>query len=467
MTNVPTLRSVIEKELESRDHTLNSFSKCSGINRGTLSAILNGNPPKPISIRQLDLITEALGYPAGYFYPLYVDECLQEEQPNKRRLKAFLIRCAEVGQIECIHKLINQIVDDLSYIPMIFAIGEELYESGFREESRIFYSVVIESEKYQHSERLAISHYRIFRLSIGEDYESNLLAATRFELYLHRLPENYKLEGLMQLISICLSLQKYLQGEIYVDELRKLTDAIYLNYEKAYKASKEFHLNAERPLVVYYGQSFLLKGIMLLYQKRYDEVHQWIARYEDLSWFPGLSDEEKVEVEKFKLYAKLNEFNLKVLLGDRTSIREYFELVKSNPYELLIGLKVIIESANTHDFFVDDILSEVEVSEELYTLEGNYYKPLISRTRYLHLNYQLTVYYFRKNDIRKGIERTLYSLKYAINLNNYTYFMMLVPIFERYRSYASSEELQEYENLLKGVLENAEIDFRINSSVKY
>lgn len=463
MTNEPTIRSVIEQELERRGYSLNSFSSRSGINRGTLSAILNGNPPKPIAIRQLDLITEALEQPEGYYYPLYVDECVDSDQPNRRRVKAFLLRCAEVGQTECIKKVLDRIVDNLNYIPMIFDIGEELYEKGLREESRLFYNVVIESEKYQHSERLAISHYRIFRLSLGDDAEANLIAATRFELYLNRLPEGYQLEGFLQLTSVYFTLQKYDQAEIYADELRRLAEIVYSNYERAYNQSKEFYFRAERQLVVYYGQGYLLKGVALQFQRRYEEIQEYIDGYADLSWFVGLDDMGKQEVEKFKLYAKLNTYNLKVLLGDQSVIPEYIESVKKYPYEILPTLRVIVEAANIHGFFIDEVLVQFDIDTELFDKMDNYYNKVVSKDRYLRLSYQLSVYYFRKKDFKEGIEKTLYALNYAIFLNNNNYFMKLVPMFERFRPYATEEQLMEYESLLKGVLKDVEMDYGIST----
>ncbi|MNJ57067.1 hypothetical protein D3C77_526420 [compost metagenome] len=163
----------------------------------------------------------------------------------------------------------------------------------------------------------------------------------------------------------------------------------------------------------------------------------------------------KHEVERLKLFAKLNTYNLKVLLGDQSIIPEYIESVKKHPYEILPSLRVIVEAANMHGFFVDDVLKQFDIDTELYDQIDNYYKPEISKDRYLRLSFQLSVYYFRKKDFQEGIEKSLYSLKYAIFLKNHLYFMKIVPLFERYRSFATGEQLKEYEKLLEGVLKDA------------
>lgn len=89
MEHTPTIRSKIETELKQRGHTFSSFSKVSGINRGIFSTMLNSNPPKPISVRQMDLITKALGYPEGWLYELYIDECFYEGKGHWKRIKPF------------------------------------------------------------------------------------------------------------------------------------------------------------------------------------------------------------------------------------------------------------------------------------------------------------------------------------------------------------------------------------------
>lgn len=50
---------------------MQSFAEQAGVNRGTLSAIINKNTPRKISMRELDLITKGMGMPEGELYSLY------------------------------------------------------------------------------------------------------------------------------------------------------------------------------------------------------------------------------------------------------------------------------------------------------------------------------------------------------------------------------------------------------------
>lgn len=458
MTNEPAIRSVISRQLERKGYSLHSFSHRSGINRGTLSAILNGNPPKPISIGQLDLMTEALEQPIGSYYPLYIDECIDSRHPNRRRLKAFLLRCAEIGKLGCIEQVLSRLAEDLSYLPMIFAIGEELYEEGRSEAARLFYQSVCEYEKYQHSERLAISQFRLFRMNLGDDAESNLRTATWFEPYRNRLPEDLQLDGLLQLANAYYTLQKWTYVERFAEELQTLAWHIYETSRKTSSANPYHELRCERHLVVYYGQGYLLKGSALEHQGKYGEALACVAEYADLSWFEGLDETGLKEIGKFKVWAKANRYNLEILNGNEAILPEYIDLLKEHPYEVLPSLRIIVEAANLNGFLIDDVLKEFPVNTDLYNQFPNYYVSAVNKDRYLDLNYQLAIYLLRKREVSEGLEKLIFALKYAVSLHNKEFFMKMVPLFEQYRSFAMPEQLQEYETLMGEVLKGAEMD---------
>lgn len=457
MTNEPTIRSVISRQLERKGYSLHSFSHRSGINRGTLSAILNGNPPKPISIGQLDLITDALEQPIGRYYPLYIEECIDSGHPNRRRLKSFLLRCAEIDELACIEQVLSRLAEDLSYLPTIFAIGEELYEAGKREAARLFYQSVCEYEKYQHSERLAISQYRLFRMNLGDDAELNLRSATWFEPYRNRLPEDLQLDGLLQLANTYYTLQKWTYVERFAEELQTLAQQMYEICRKSSSPHPYHELRCERHLVVYYGQGFLLKSSALEHQGKYEEALACVAGYEDLSWFEGLDETGLKEVEKFKVWARANRYNLEILNGNAAILPEYLNLLKEHPYEVLPSLRIIVEAANLNGFLIDDVLKEFPVNTDLYSLFPNHYVSTVNKDRFLDLNYQLAIYLLRKQEMEEGLEKLIYALKYAVSLNHKEFFMKMVPLFEQHRNFASQEQLQEYESLMGEVLKGAEV----------
>jgi hypothetical protein len=122
----------------------------------------------------MDLITKALGYPEGWLYELYIDECFYEGKGHWKRIKPFLLRCVELGREDCIQKVLSRLTEDLSYVPTIFELAEELHEAGKKKEFIPFYECVIENERYRYSERLAISQYKRFKACTMSDLEKSL-----------------------------------------------------------------------------------------------------------------------------------------------------------------------------------------------------------------------------------------------------------------------------------------------------
>ncbi|MBU5355094.1 helix-turn-helix transcriptional regulator [Paenibacillus barcinonensis] len=60
MKLLPTIRAHIEKYMREQNLKLQHFSDITGINVGTLSAILKGS--RPMSINQLNQFTSAMGH---------------------------------------------------------------------------------------------------------------------------------------------------------------------------------------------------------------------------------------------------------------------------------------------------------------------------------------------------------------------------------------------------------------------
>jgi len=449
ITNTTTIRLEIEKGIRQKGHSLSSFGKLAGINRGIISGILNGNPPKSISIRQLDLMAEALGHPEGWMYEYYVDECFINEKADWRRIKAFLLRCTEIGRYDCIKAVLDRLMEDLSNTVSVFGLAEELYEEGKVKEALPFYECVIENEKHQHSERLAIAHYRVFRASIGENTEQNLRAAVRFEAYRDRLPENFMLDGLLALANVYYNLESWYYLERYGDELNSISKAIYNERQRFFKEKGYYEpLNTERRLVVYYGQSYVIKSIALECMGKYEEAKQYVKEYMDLSWFDELDDIGRQEVDKFGLFSIANMHNLNLLSGDITSLLDYVDFLIKNPNEILPSLCIITQSANKFGFKIDDLVEKLLNS---VSADKNYYPPAISTSHYIDFYYYFSIYKFNSQVYDKGINYLLKSLKLSSDIFNKNKMLERMLLFEKYREFASEEELLLYNSIIKEI----------------
>ncbi|MCY9509303.1 hypothetical protein M5W78_04675 [Paenibacillus larvae] len=278
-----TLRGELEKAIDETGCTLSQLEEKGGTQIGNLSACLRGKTLRPITMKQLDKLTEVLGLPEGYYYEFYLAECFYKDRVARSRMESFLFRCVELGKTDLIMKAINILVEHPKYTELLFSVAEKLYLSGYAKESVFFYEEVIEGEKYNHSERIAISHYRIFRASIGSNAKENYKAVIRFESFRNKLPEGFQLDALLQLANVCYTLEFWSMVEQFAEELRVLSNIVYLEELRKLDSQRllEPPIETERHLVVYYGQAYLLKSAVLPEQGRYEEAKACIEGYED------------------------------------------------------------------------------------------------------------------------------------------------------------------------------------------
>ncbi len=457
MISTTTIRAEMEDHIKREGATLQQFAELSGVNVGTLSGILNGN--RPIAIGQLDRITTAMGLSEGHFYDLYVNECFIPTAPHWRRLRPFLLRCADLKRHDCIKQVLNRLLEDLKQITGIFETAEIMFEKNWKQAATILYEQVIESERSSHSERLAISYYRLFQI-YQSDGRKGYKAAMQFLPYRYRLPEAYALDGLLMLAEVHALKFNWSEVEIYVDELSELALALYNK-----KAWKDTDFKPTRPLVYYYGRAFLIKSGTYEYRGLFEECKQWIPKYADLSWFEGLDEDGKTEVEQLKMFAEANYLCVDIKAGNCSLIPAYVQFLEEHPDEIIEGLITLIESANRYQYFIDDILANYSAEIEKFrriknidwftsgSIKSNYKESTnIFRCSVFFRNFGL--YHFRKGLFEEGLNNILYSMMLSITLGSKDFMVNTMAIFELHRDYSSEEQRKYYSKLCRKVWEN-------------
>jgi transcriptional regulator with XRE-family HTH domain len=430
-----SLRSEIEHHIKKHGYTLRKLSELTGINQGHLSAILNRNPPRAITIRQLDALAAAFGQVPGWLYELYEEECFSDGKVSRPRLVPYLIRCAEIGRQDCIESIVSKLLENPKHVSILFSVAEQLFETGKRKEAVPFYQLVIDNEKDSHDDCFVLAHYRLFQTLQGTNAEEHWEAVIRFDPYRKRLPEQYQLDALLKLANVCFMVQKWNQVEKYADELRALATAVYEDELRRRKSSKECEpLKTERHLVVYYGQGFLAKGVALQMQGRYEEAKKYVQGYADLGWFQLLDETGQREVEKFRIWAKANLYTLDLLMGNIDILPEYVDFLINHPAEIPAGLLTIMESASKYDFSIDHILEHF--SEEINHFKN--YQDLINISRYSHFGYCKAIYEYKRGRIAKALEETLSCLSLADRMNHHQALKRCAELFWEHRHHTSS-----------------------------
>lgn len=436
MSTLDTVRSHIEQELQNRQINLTQFEKMSGINRGVLSATLNSNPPRSISINQLDRMAAALDRPEGWLYEQYIEECFAGSKVNWRRIRALFLRCIELDRNVLIEHTLNLLMEDYRYVPYVFDLAEELVLNGQQEQSVPFYTCVIENERQQHAERLAISQYRLFRAQLSEDIERNKSAVTLFYPYRDRIPDHLRLDALLQMANVYYTVQEWDLMEQVTDEMSVLVHRVYQEECKKMDQQGQNYvpLSTERHLVVYYGQSYLMKSIFMEYTGRYEEGLKYIEGYKDLSWFSGLNQQGEFEVNKFKIVATANFYNLQLNLGNTDCLQDYIIFLEKNPYEQLASLLTILKAANINNFDIEIVLNKF-LSSSIHNINfelGYYQKNHTFNTMLTNFYYQLAIYQAKRGYPLEDFKNTLNTFDMSLRRYNMSRTMDYTSLIQHF-----------------------------------
>nr|WP_145406409.1 helix-turn-helix transcriptional regulator [Paenibacillus xylanexedens] len=462
MEPATTIRSTIEDYIRKQGYTLQYFADISGVNAGTLSAIIKGT--RPIAMAQLDLITQGMNLEEGYFYETYGAECFVESAPHWRRLEPFLQRCAELDKLDCIQRVIQQVTDDRSYISELFEMAEGMLERGQQKAARMLYECVAECEKYQHSERLALCQYRIFTLSLGQNQHDNLRAAVHFEPYINRLDEERQLDAIKDLANTYSSLEYWDKVFNLGEELEQKT-----NFLQTYTRRKlETKRVATYPFFVYSAYSNLIRAAACDGKQQYSEALRYTAAYSELLNIENPNEEELSFINKFSGWAEVNRYLYKLMLGDSDVITPYINFVENNEAEILPALLKVIEAANLHNMNVDFVLNKfnsyIIKYKQSYGDIGSYTEQITSG-RYIKFLKELTIYQLEKERYIEGLQSLLDCLEMAKRIKSESIALQCVGLFEKYRLHASTEVINNYRTLIEEVYSNYEKKNRFDHSL--
>ncbi|WP_379163294.1 transcriptional regulator [Paenibacillus sp. sgz5001063] len=452
MNHATTIRTELESFIEREALSFSQLGKLAGLNAGTVSSIMKGN--RIMGVDQLDRMTAVLGLPKGHFYEQYIQECMVEAVPNWRRVRPFLYRCAELDKLDCIKRILPLLLDNLTYSPLLFETAEEFFSEGRHAAAALLYESVALSERRQHSERLAFCQYRLFTLRLSDDQEDNLQSALQFEPFVDRLDEIDQLDALRDLANTYRSLRRWDKVERIAQEMERLAHIQLFTPLQPAKARHEQRKKPKKPMFVYLAFSYLLQGNVCNARGDYEQEMQFTYAYQDLSWVKETDEDTLHWLKLYKGWAQANTCVSKLMNGDESMLADYVEYIEQNKDELLVGLLNITTAANLFDLNVDNILDYFDSEIKSYMqikhqgAVGVYTKQVVSE-QHARFLYGVAQYYLRKELYQKGFDYLLASLSTSSLINNETRILACVRLFEKYRTLASHEIQNKYQNLLQ------------------
>lgn len=272
------------------------------------------------------------------------------------------------------------------------------------------------------------------------------------------------LDTLTQMIKVAFTLSGWEKMIELAEQLNLVAKRIY-DQQQAMRAKGEElpPLHSKRPLVYYYGYSYLIKGEALQKLDRYEEALHFIEKYADLGWFNGLDEEGLDEVEYYRNIAKGNKITIGVYRGDVDAFVNLIQFLHENPEELLPGLLILLEGANFHGLNIDYYLLE-EFKEQI-TQFGDY-EELEDHAYYVTFLDEYMEYNINKGRTTISIRKLLDGLSSFARVKDKVAFQNGIDLFIRYKEYASEEYIHIVE-LFKNGGENDEEVHSISSGPQF
>lgn len=428
---------------------MNKFADSIQMNVGALSNIISGK--RSISVKQLDQVTAGMGLAQGHFYSLYITENFEQGTMDWRRLRPLLSRCAELNKLEEIEQILHLTLENLNYIPLLFDMAEHFFIQGKKEVAILLYQGIAESERNQHSERLALCQYRLFTLKINDDMENNLLLVTQFEPYVERLEEGYQLEAIHKLININISLSRWKNVQQYAQILLEKSS-------KQYKLFGEGSINLKnnRPILFYILYAYLELAHVQFELEQYKQGLKYIDMYANTEWVNNPTYEELKIIELFQEWAEANRLLYQLRDGKIEVLSDYVEYISKREHEQFLGIYHIITIANKFKLDVDNLIERFKrhLSFKPQQTKISTISNQVTLERYTNLLRELGIYYLNKGHLDTGVRYIIDSLESAIKINSKDIKLKcIMAIFEislQNEEYAGNEK---FKDLMGDVLE--------------
>lgn len=428
---------------------MNKFANSIQMNVGALSNIISGK--RSISVQQLDRITTGMGLEEGYFYSFYITEIFDQEIMDWRKIKPLLKRCADLHRLEDIQRIVRITLENLTYIPLLFEIAELFFNEGKSNAAILLYEGIAESERNQHSERLALCQYRLFMLRLNDDQEKNLVLATQFEPYVERLEEDYQLDAINTLLNTNISLSRW-------DKVQQNAQSLLNKATKHYKlfCKETDTIETDHDLIFYILYAYLELGDAHFQLEQYDQALKYVDMYADVKWVIEPDNIEKDILHQFQDWAIANRLLYRLMAGQLEVLHEYVEYISKRENEQFIGIGYIITTANKYKLNIDHILESFQ-PQLLLKKQVNQIAMIMGQViieNYTNFLRELGIYYLNKGQLDTGIQYVIESLESAIKINNKnTKLKCIMAIFEISLQHEEYTANPTFKNLMNDVLE--------------
>ena len=291
-----TLRDALVREMKNKEVTATMIASAKDISLVNLSRMLGGS--RTFSLEILDAVTEVLELPAGHFYPYYIKECWAKEGNRlRKKTEEYVIRCLELGLMNLVQNMMNELTAIPGNLQTVFSIGETLFGMGRQDESLPFYEKVIEKETNRLSTDLAVSYYRRFLIVRDRDMVTAFEAAVKLTDYIQNIKGLLRTEAYHKILAVFYTTEHWSAVEKYSKDLEDYVTGTDL---------------------IAYGGALYYQAVAARAKQEYQKALSLIEKYGT-----GISD-------MYTLWAEGNRMVVQILSGETQMVYKLMDFIKRN-----------------------------------------------------------------------------------------------------------------------------------------
>ncbi|GAA4706864.1 helix-turn-helix domain-containing protein [Brevibacillus fulvus] len=388
-----------------------------GLPSSTISKLLTVNKPQLFSLAQLDKLTEMLGFEEGHYYDWFLSELRRKPVKGEssyfdfQKTEQFLQKCVKLSKFSVIKEALRLIVEERwGNLEFVYNFTEKLFDYAEAKYKRLdptfdseeyqlcasLYQLIIDTEQFNRSERLAVSHFKLYYLRRNDGKQVHRL----FELmlgFVKFLPEKYILEAYERICSY-----------YYINDNFNEVIEYSLKLEELAKAIDEDK----------YGYSLLIRGLAYKGLGKYQQSLQMIDKYKN--------------IKGFEHHAYINQLEIRFALGDLNVLTEMLRYIRHEDEYKEANLSVIIEHLIRFDMI--DMAYNI-INEFKENIDANQLKNFHRIKRIITYKKVEGLCYLLKEEYDQGFDSLLFVIEKALEIGVKNIFGEAMVILHKYRKY--------------------------------
>lgn len=419
------LRDTIRKHMARNGLNQSVTAQRISVERTGFTKAINGT--HLFTIENLDKLIEVLGLDEGSLYPLFYGECIEQRTKTSStifimdKFEKYLRRCLQTGQTSLAMELLNMLLEyDPKKLDFVFQVAESIFHEA---ESKYGAVPTYKEDEYQQ----ALSLYEFFAQN-EVDFHSEKLAISYFRIYyLQRFNINVSFEKLIMLLTVIDRLPLFEKIKAY----DRVMTYFYIssNWQKTIHYAEKLEELAKEADEDTYGHCLMLKSFAKKEIGCYEEAMQLTARYSSI---PGFED-----------LAYGNGLMIRIEKGELEHVDSYLDWLETVSYAES-GLSIVLRRLLQNENFDKTKL----VIDRFYGRIRLDYDNILYDKYGMRLQYSFALLHIEFQDYAKGIEYLLLAMKKALRLNLFQEIGPILHTYEQVRHHASPELHNTYLEIL-------------------